>query len=283
MHIIPVYVAPPSQNEAYKSSRTLEYEIFTRTKISAITVIRQKMEKKHCHNLPRDLFLQVVQACPSVLQDPALRGDKNNTKFIKEMTEEDTKKRTWRHGWWALLKKGDFSVTGMSLGVECQHLIDISSMVRTYTYIKFAIYGPWIRRPPDLMAKILCTDSFARQESPPYEQCSTPSCDSGESGCNNEKQTGSFRLKRNESVCFLLLQTLLYRNLPGASDHLVNATSGQEILHALDFKFLGFLHLIRSNVAFRSWYTVHFHLPFLGLKLTDNSSKLLSFLDQLGP
>ena len=28
-----------------------------------------------------------------------------------------------------------------------------------------------------------------RQESPPHERCSTPSCDPGESSCNNEKQT----------------------------------------------------------------------------------------------
>ena len=35
--------------------------------------------------------------------------------------------------------------------------------------------------------------SSARQESPPHEQCSTPSCDPGESSCNNEKQTNSFR------------------------------------------------------------------------------------------
>ena len=34
---------------------------------------------------------------------------------------------------------------------------------------------------------------FARQESPPHERCSTPSCDPGESSCNNEKQTNSFR------------------------------------------------------------------------------------------
>ena len=29
----------------------------------------------------------------------------------------------------------------------------------------------------------------ARKESPPHERCSTPSCDPGESSCNNEKQT----------------------------------------------------------------------------------------------
>ena len=32
-----------------------------------------------------------------------------------------------------------------------------------------------------------------RQESPPHERCSTPSCVPGESSCNNEKQTNLFR------------------------------------------------------------------------------------------
>ena len=41
----------------------------------------------------------------------------------------------------------------------------------------------------------VCFDASAtvRQESPPHERCSTPSCDPGESSCNNEKQTNSFR------------------------------------------------------------------------------------------